>query len=234
MQSYEIQGRTITLPVVVRDASAGVAFFEVDHDAANRFLPGDAFEVVESSPGKAHLLFALIDYRDNDLGDYLEAGITLFVRPVGDPDPASEGTFIVHLPVDQAFTCEAGCTIWGFPKTVQELGADHTDGASAWTLTMDGQLVVRLTVPRGGTDEMPDMEIHTYTYIDGVPHRTPFSQGGTGAQVLLGGDGVVLELGDHPIAKELGALGLATGAEAAMTTWTEHMHGTFGPAAPLR
>lgn len=233
MQSYEIQGQTVTLPVEVREASAGVAFFEIDAEAANRFLPGDAFEVVESAPGRAQLLFALIDYKDNDLGDYLEIGITLFVRPSGDPDPASEGTFIVHLPVDQSFTCEAGCTIWGFPKTVQQISADYGNDAVAWTLTMDGQLVLRITVPRSGTDEMPDMDIHTYTYVAGVPHRTQFTQGGTGAQVLLGGDGVSLELGDHPIAKELGALGLATGAEAAMTTWTEHMHGTFGPAAPL-
>jgi hypothetical protein len=233
MQSYEIQDRTVTLPVVVRDASAGVAFFDVDAAAANRFLPGDAFEVVESTPGTAQLLFALIDYKDNDLGDYLEIGITLFVRPVGATDPAADGTFIVHLPVDQAFTCEAGCTIWGFPKTVQEITADYTDDSVAWTLTMDGQLVLRLTVPRGGTDEMPDMAIHTYTYKDGAPHRTEFTQGGTGSQVLLGGDGVQLELGDHPIAKDLAALGLASGTPAAMSTWTEHMHGTFGPAERL-
>ena len=231
MDSYEIQGQTVTLPVIVRDAAAGVAFFEVDAAAADRFLPGEAFEVVESSPGKAQLLFALIDYKDNDLGDYLEVGITLFVRPRGSTDPADDGTFIVHLPVDQSFTCEAGCTIWGFPKTVQEISADYAEGSATWTLTMDGQLVLRITVPRGGTDEMPDLPIHTYTYKDGVPHRTGFSQGGTGAQVLVGGDGVSLELGDHPIAKELAALGLPT--DAAMSTWTEHLHGRFDEAIPL-
>jgi hypothetical protein len=31
--------------------------------------------------------------------------------------------------------------------------------------------------------------------------------------------------GDHPIAKELVEFGI--GAEAQMSTWTEHMHGTF-------
>jgi hypothetical protein len=96
---------------------------------------------------------------------------------------------------------------------------------------MDGQLVLRITVPRGGSDEMPDLPIHTYTYKDGVAHRTAFRQGGTGAQVLLGGDGVSLELGDHPIAKELAALGLP--AEATMSTWTEHLHGRFDEAVPL-
>jgi len=207
----------------------------VDAAAANRFLPGDAYEAAESAPGRAQLLFALINYKDNDLGDYLEVGITLFVRPAGSTDAADDGTFIVHLPVDQAFTCEAGCTIWGFPKTVQDISADDAPAGDSvtWTLTMDGQLVLRITVPRGGNDEMPDMAIHTYTYKDGVPHRTAFSQGGTGSQVRLDGDGVQLELGDHPIAKELAGLGLATGSPATMTTWTEHMHGTFGPADPL-
>jgi hypothetical protein len=230
MSSYEIQGRTVAMPVEVRDASAGVAFFEVDAAAANRLLPGDAFEAVESSPGRAQLLIALIDYRDNDLGDYLEVGLTLFVRPVGGEE-GSDGTFIVHLPVDQAFTNEAGRTIWGFPKSVQQISADYTDDSVAWELVMDGQLVLRITVPRGGTDEMPDIDIHTYTYLDGVPHRTQFTQGGTGSQLLLGGEGVTLELGDHPIAKELADLGLPS--EAVMTSWTEHMHGTFHDPAPL-
>jgi hypothetical protein len=230
MESYEIQGQTVTLPVIVRDASAGVAFFDVDAGAAQRFLPGDAFEVVESVPGTAQLLIALIDYRDNDLGDYLEIGLTLFVRPQGGGE-GSDGTFIVHLPVDQAFTNEAGRTIWGFPKSVQDITADHGDSSSTWSLRMDGQLVLNITVPRGGTDEMPDIEIQTYTYKDGVPHRTAFSQGGSGSQILLGGDGVSIELGDHPIAKELAKLGLP--CDASMATWTERMHGTFGPAVPL-
>jgi hypothetical protein len=231
MDSYEIQGQTVTLPVVVRQARAGVAFFDVDAAAAQAFVPGDAFEVVESTPGVAQLLIALIDYEDNDLGDYLEVGLTLFVRPRGAAtDGSADGTFIVHLPVDQSFTCEAGRTIWGFPKTVQEITADHGDTSSCWSLTMDGQLVLRITVPRGGDDEMADMEIQTYTYKDGAPHTTPFRQGGSGSSIGFG-EGVELELGDHPIAKELAALGLPK--PASMSTWTERMHGTFEAANPL-
>jgi hypothetical protein len=229
--SYEIQGQTVELPVVVRRAKGGVAFFDVDAAAAQAFLPGEAFEVVESAPGTAQLLIVLMDYEDNDLGDYLEVGLTLFVRPVGAPaDGSADGTFIVHLPVDQSFTCDAGRTIWGFPKSVQEITADHRDTSSAWSLTMDGQLVLRLTVPRGGSDEMPDMSIQTYTYKDGVPHSTPFAQGGTGSSIGFG-EGVELELGDHPLAKELAQLGLPK--PASMTTWTEEMHGTFKAATPL-
>lgn len=227
--TYEIAGRTVTMPVVVRDASAGTAMFEVDAAAAQALLPGDAFTVVESSPGRSQLALATIDYRDNDLGDYHEVGATLFVTPAGGGEA---GTFITHLPVDQEFTCAAGRGIWGFPKTVERIDVEHGDGTAVTTLHMDGELVLRLALPRGGTDEMPTMDMVTYSYIDGVPHATAFGQGGRGSQVVAGGEGVALELGTHPVAAQLRSLGLPD-APVVMSTWTEHMQGTFATPTPL-
>jgi acetoacetate decarboxylase len=151
--SYDVAGTTVTLPVRVRDASAGTAAYEVDAAAAAALLPA-AFEVVEAAPGRAHLAIVVVDYRDNDLGSYLEVGLMLFVRPrAGGPD----GTFIFRLPVDQAFTCQAGRQIWGFPKTVESIALDYSPSAADCRLTMDGELVLRLRLPRVGdaTDEMP-------------------------------------------------------------------------------
>jgi hypothetical protein len=48
---------------------------------------------------------------------------------------------------------------------------------------------------------------------------------------VLGGDGVRLELGNHPVAKELAALGLPAAAQ--LSTWTDHMQGTFEAPVPL-
>jgi hypothetical protein len=217
------------MPCVVRDASAGTAIFEVDATAARALVPTE-FDPVETAPGRCQIVLAVIDYRDNDLGDYLEVGITFFVTPAGgSPDDA--GTFITHLPVDQQFTCEAGRTIWGFPKSVEEIDVDYTPSSTTCSLQMDGQLVLRLTLPRGGDGEMPPLPMTTYTLIGGRGHRTAFTQGGSGSQVLIGGDGVTLELGDHPVAKELASLGLPAAAE--MSTWTEHMQGTFENPEPL-
>ena len=226
---YDIDGQPVRLPCLVRDASAGTAMFEVDAAGAQRMVPAD-FSVVESSPGRCQLILALIDYRDNDLGDYLEIGVTFFVTPRGASAEAA-GTFIVRLPVDQRFTCLAGRAIWGFPKSVEDIVFDYADTSLTASLRMDGELVLRITVPRGGDESMPDLPMTTYTVIDGVPHGTAFSQGGSGAQVLASGDGVRLELGDHPLAKELASLGLP--GPALMSTWTEHMHGSFGEALAL-
>lgn len=227
--TYEIAGRTVIMPCVVRDASAGTAMFTVDARAARALVPSQ-FDIVETEPGRCQVVLAVIDYRDNDLGDYLEVGITFFVTPAGAAADQA-GTYISRLPVDQQFTCEAGRAIWGFPKSVEDIALDGADGSVTCTLRMDGQLVLRLTLPRGGSDEMPQLPMTTYTMIDRAPHRTAFAQGGAGSQVLATGEGVTLELGDHPVAKELAGLGLP--APADMSTWTEHMQGTFEAPEPV-
>jgi len=223
--AYEIQGATVELPVLVRDASSATVMFDVPAGAAQALSP---FPVVEASPGRAQLAVALVDYRDNDLGTYHEVGVILFVQPEG----RAAGTYIRHLPVDQSFTNEAGNVIWGFPKSVQQIDVTSTDTSSRWVLTMDGELVLDVTVPRGGADEMPAMEMATYTLKDGTPHVTAFTQGGTGSSLTLGDEGVSVRLGSHPVAKELESLGLPE-APVVLSTWTENMKGSFGPAVPL-
>jgi hypothetical protein len=225
--TYDILGTTVTMPVQVREASAGTAVFEADAVASAALLPV-AFEVKEVSFGRAHLAIVVVDYRDNDLGSYREVGLMFFVRPAAG---GADGTFIVRLPVDQPFTCEAGQKIWGFPKTLERIDLDYADDAATCTLWMDGELVLRLRLPRDAAadGEMPPTPMTAYTVLDGAPHATTFTQGGTGFS--MGFDAIDLELGDHPIAKELASLGLSP--TPAFTTWTEHMQATFEEPRPL-
>jgi Acetoacetate decarboxylase (ADC) len=222
---YEIQGRTVSLPVEVRRATSATALWQVPAAAVAALLPDDAFEPLELGDGHTQLVLGLIDYQDNDLGDYREVGIIFFVRPRG-AGPEEAGTYIWKLPVDQSFTCEAGCTIWGFPKTVErieyETGADRLTG-SLW---MGGRRVFTLTVPIGGTP-VADATTSgfTYTHLRGAPHRTPMTTGGAAA-LNPAGPPVSLELGDHPVADALRSLGLPK--PPALVTWVPHMRGHFG------
>ena len=221
MTTHDILGTPITMPVQVADASAGTVIFDVSLEAARALAPA-GFEVVETEPGRAQFALALVDYRVNDLGAYHEVGTILFVRPEGGGE---DGNFITHLPVDQEFTCVAGNQIWGFPKTVEQIDVTQTDDTSRWVLTMDGELVLDITVPRGGTDEMPALPMTSYTLLGGRPHATRFTQGGTGSSMGFG-EGVSLTLGSHPVAKELASLGLPD-APVVITTWTEKLQATF-------
>src|SRR4051794_18262241 len=227
-KQYDVQGRTVAMPVEVRDATTATVIYDVDLDAASALAPA-GFQIIESSPGKAQLAIALVDYRDNDLGTYHEIGTIFFVRPVGG---GPDGTFITHLPVDAEFTCAAGNEIWGFPKSVERIDVTDTETSSRWALTMDSELVLDLTVPRGsGADEMPMMPMTSYTLLLGRPHATTFTQGGAGFSMTFGGEGVELTLGGHPIAKELESLGLPR--EPALSTWLQRMRGSFEEPRPL-
>ena len=229
-ERYEIQGRIVELPAEVRDASSGSVMYMVDRAAAQKLIP-DAFEAVEAAPGRSQLVLIIVDYRDNDLGDYDEVGIVFFVKPAGRPE-AELGSYIYKLPVNQSFTCEAGCRIWGFPKSVEDIDFAYADDSATCRLTMDGRHVLTLTVPRGGARESPDQKAVGYTLIGGVPHSNVFTRGGSGEQTVPGGAGVVLELGDHPIADELRSLGLPDAAPL-LCAWSEHMTGSFGASRKL-
>ena len=110
--SFMIQGREVRLPVVVRDASSGAATYAVSAAAARRLIPSAALEPVEVWPGRALCSIAVIDYRDNDLGDYHEVSIAFFVREkaaarglpyvgaLADFLRGRVATYIRHLPVE--------------------------------------------------------------------------------------------------------------------------------------
>jgi hypothetical protein len=235
---YLIQGRTVTMPCMVRDARSATAIWLVSLSAARALLPGPELEIAEVLPGRGLLSIACIDYRDNDLGDYNEVSIAFFVRKSGDRKGVPYlgvavdmmrgllPTHIIHLPVNQSFTCEAGQTIWGFPKTVDEIDFDTGGDRARCNWNKDGQNVLKISLPIGGKRAFPEQALCTYSYIDGALHKTPFVSSAEDLGVRMGG--TEIELGVHPIADELRSLGLPK--PALMSMWMGKMQGRFDAA----
>jgi hypothetical protein len=239
--AYEFSGQSISLPVIVRKARASAATFMVSAAAAQALLPDDRLEIVEFLPGKTLFSLGGIDYIENDLGDYNELSMAFFVRMRGTPRGVPYGgawtdflrgraaTYIHRLPVNQAFTCDAGRGIWGFPKTVEDVGFETSAGRVRCDLAMGGRHVLTLDAPSGGTRMIPDATMQTYSYIDGRLHSTEFRSGADAVGFALGG--ARLTLGDHPVADELRALGLPK--PSLMSVWMGHMRGRFEAPTPL-
>ncbi len=233
-----IQGRTVSMPCIVRDACSATATWLVSARAARALLPGPELEIAEVLPGRGLLSIACIDYRDNDLGDYNEVSIAFFVRKRGDKKGVPYfgavvdmmrgqlPTHIIHLPVNQSFTCEAGRTIWGFPKTVDEVDFDTSGERARCVWNKDGHKVLRIDMPIGGARDFPEQALCTYSYIDGVLHETPFVSSAEGLGIVM--RGAEIELGAHPIADELRSLGLPK--PALMSMWMGKMKGRFEAA----
>ncbi|MDP9167597.1 MAG: acetoacetate decarboxylase family protein, partial [Actinomycetota bacterium] len=168
------------MPVQIRRATQHMAMFSVDADDAQRMIDYSGMQVCRYRPTRAVVVLMLMHYVDGDLGEYLEYGTNVMVNPPGSRASGlkalqSAGALIHHLPVDGAFTLEAGRSIWGYPKVL----ADFTirDGHEfSFDVAIDGQFAV-------GMDFRPGMrvpsalnskaQVHpTYSHLDGVTRET--------------------------------------------------------------
>jgi hypothetical protein len=110
--TWEVQGRTVTLPVVIRDSTFAAAVFCCSAAAARTAVADDRLEPLTVA-GRSIAVLVFVQYHDSDLGTYEEVGLMVAVRG---PGRRAIGTYTLELPVTQAFTREAGRAIWGLPK----------------------------------------------------------------------------------------------------------------------
>lgn len=232
---HTIAGRVLTMPVQIRKATQHMAMFSVDADAAQQMIDYSGLQVCRYLPGRAIVVLMLMQYIDGDLDQYNEFGTTVMVNPPGSTASGpralqSAGAFIHHLPVDQAFTLEAGTKIWGYPKVM----ADFTvrEGRRfGFDCTVDGQLVVGMEFGRGLPFRLtPRTQAQrSYSHRDGVTWETAFESTLDGVRTRFGGARV--RLGDHPYAKELASLGLPK--RAMLSSSADHVQMTFGDAQEI-
>jgi hypothetical protein len=233
---HTIAGTVLTMPVRIRRAEQHVAMFSVDADAAQQMIDYSGLRVCRYRPGRAIAILMLVHYLDGDLGQYHEFGTSVMVNPPGSNASGpralqSAGAFIHHLPVDQAFTLEAGTRIWGYPKVM----ADFTirDGRQfGFDLNIEGQLVLGMEFGRGLPIRLtPRTQVQrSYSHRDGVTRETSFEMSQDGVRNRPGG--VRMWLGDHPYAKELASLGLPK--RAMLASSVDNVEMTFGDAQEIR
>jgi Acetoacetate decarboxylase (ADC) len=235
---HTIAGTVLTMPVRIRKASQHMAMFSVDADAAQRMVDYSGLQVCRYRPNKAVVVLMLMDYVDGDLGQYLEYGTNVMVNPPGSSASGlkalqSAGAFIHHLPVDQAFTLEAGRTIWGYPKVMADFTVRSQDRHFGFDLNIDGQFAVGmdfrpgLPVPSAFTSKT---QVHpTYSHLDGITRETAGEMRLSGVRYRPGG--ATVRLGDHPYAKELATLGFPK--RAMISSSADNVEMTFADAKEI-
>lgn len=237
--SFEILGRTVTLPVRIREAQQWSATFLVPAAAAQKLIDYSGLTVAQPIPGKAMVALAFVRYLDGDLDRYNEFAITAMVREHdAAPQPTRRGlalefargkvgTFIHDLPVDQEFTCAAGNIIWGYPKWIADIDITSQHDRTACVVAGEHGPEITLTVADSGPLRLPQQMPPTYSFRDGVLRRTTWEVKGTGGGMRLGGASLVLGR-QGSMATALRGLGLPK--RALMASSTAHLQSTFGPA----
>ena len=150
-----VDGIAYEMPVDSWDASAIMAAFPCDYEAARALLPeGDIhpFRLWKN----ALLVVTVIDYRKTDIGSYIEYSIAIACTKGGKAAPRllpgifmrsfGTGQFVVDLPVSTEISVKGGKGIWGMPKHRANL--DYLEG-KAWLSAqydLEGQMVTRLNI----------------------------------------------------------------------------------------
>ena len=162
----------------------------------------------------------VVRYEDSDLDAYNEMAIAFYVR-----GPLGQGVYVHQMPVTQEFTLHAGRQLWGYPKFLAGISIDERPDEMRARVEHEGEHVLTLTIKRARL-RTPARTVPTYTFLDGALRFTRWEQPGARPDGRFGG--ATVELGEHPIAEELRALGLPR--RALGTQAVRNMRARFGPA----
>ncbi|MCV7199959.1 acetoacetate decarboxylase family protein [Mycobacterium angelicum] len=232
---HTIAGTVLTMPVQIRKATQHMAMFSVDADAAQRMIDYSGLQVARFLPGRAAVVLVLAHFIDGDLGEYHELSTNVMVNQPGSAASglrALQSAFVHQMLVDQAFTLEAGRTIWGFPKVMAEF-AIRSGGELAVEVRADGRLLVDMefarALPIPSALDSREQQLRSYAHREGHTLETAYTMTSSGSRYRPGG--VRLQLGDHPYAKELASLGLPK--RAMMSSSAANVQMTFGDAQEI-
>ena len=216
---YLIDGKPISLPLTVDDASMMMNAFLVDSVAAQAMIADSGFRVVELFPGKAIMQLLCVDYRINPLGNYSEGAIIFPVLTPGEKKPFpffgtlrrlagnTLASYVYRMPVDQEFTTHGGRFIWGFPKWPSRIDFDFGESLATGRFVDENELVYGISAKTGGSTEVKEQRAASLAIRDGRAWKTYGTNSGSGLTFSLRGE--IPDIGDsHPLALELRSLGL--------------------------
>ena len=239
---FEIEGKTLGFPTQFQDGSSAAGIFSVPTSRAQALIRDSGFEVAELWPGRAAFSLACCHYRESDCGVYNEIALGFFVKPQhGEPSRIpylgtwldiarnDSATYTWKLPVTSKLANDAGVLMWGFPKTVEEIGFEVCDGRATFDLRMDGREVLSYSIRASGKREQPESASAVYSVYEGAPHVSFLGNRYRDVGVSLGGGR--LHLGDHPLAEQLRSLGVAR--RPLFATWMGLLSFEVGPPQKL-
>ena len=159
-----VDGIPFEMPVRTQTSPALFAAFTIDSSAARAMLPGQELHPVELF-GRGVLVLAVVNYLDTTIGKYVEFCIgVLCARGYAPPAAAAAmvfrsrygtGIYLYDLPVSSEISVKGGVGIWGMPKRKANLDFVIGDDVVSSQYDLDGQLVMRIDIPRPPTATLP-------------------------------------------------------------------------------
>jgi hypothetical protein len=216
-----VDGIPYELPINSRASPALMAAFTIDAREAAALMPGNEVHPLRLWGNKGVLFVTVIDYRDTDIGPYIEFSVAIACTHGAKPAPAvlpllfqkhyGVGQYVVDLPVSTEISVKGGKGIWGMPKHQANLDFRIGDQTVSSQYDKDGKLAVRIEIDRPGKAWLPlRASGANYCQFRGMLMKSLIYFRGKFAFRLGRKASARLTLGDHPRVQPLKKLGAAT------------------------
>lgn len=230
-----VDGIRYKMPINSWEASSLMAAFPCDWEAARKLMPeGDVhpFRLWK----KGIVLVTVIDYRQTDIGSYIEYSIAIACTKGKRPAPRllsgmfmkwfGTGQYVYDLPVSTEISTKGGKGIWGMPK--HQASLDYFEGKK-WVSAqydLDGEMVTRIDVKRPKKTRFPlRMGARNYCMFRGMIYRSFIYFAGKTGLSFFKRAGARFVLGNHPRADALRDLKI--GAEPIFTAYMPSILGVL-------
>ncbi|GAA5067132.1 hypothetical protein HNP84_001082 [Thermocatellispora tengchongensis] len=230
-----VDGIPFRMPVETRGSPALLAVYPIEPEGTRAVLPEELHPC--RVRGKGLLVIAVVDYRDTTIGSYVEFCIgvlcTRGARPAPPLSPLllgrafGTGLYIYDLPVSTEISVKGGLGIWGMPKRQANLDFVVGDTTVSSQYDLDGQIVMRVDVPRPAGAWLP-LRFNGVGYgcFRGMLAKSSISLRGRMGVTLGGGPGSRLLIGDHERVAWLKGLGVPE-ERPLLTAFIPSMRGTL-------
>jgi hypothetical protein len=231
-----VDGVSFTMPVNSEHTPALMAAFSVDGAAAAALLPGGEVHPVLLPSGRGVLVITVVDYRETDIGRYIEFSIALACSHGSATAPPllpallqghyGTGQYVLDLPVSTEVSVKGGKGIWGMPKHQANLDFVESGRQVASQYDCDGLLGLRIEIDRPRTPALPlSVAATNYCAFRGMLMKSCVSFKAKGHFGIGPFASARLYLGDSPHTAALHTLDIS--GRALFTAWMPETHGVL-------
>jgi hypothetical protein len=229
------QDYTLHVPVFYPDFRFISAAFLFPLEKARGLMPSKRLKPYRVSPWHSTLSITAYQYRDSDLGPYNEVGIGIPVT-IDQETPLFTGSlhrmpdeamaYIHHLPVTTEIARAVGVDFAGYPKFLADIEFRDQGDWLTCDLKAENQAILKLSGRKLPLCPSQRSHIHPLTSRRGYILRSEFILSGCDQGSSKGGADVKLELGEHPIAREMKELNIG---KAMMYSYCPQAQGILTP-----
>ena len=206
------RGHHLHMPVFYPDVMFMSATMLAPAERVRAVLPSARLHPYQPMPGRALVSITAYRYRESDIGPYNEVGVGVPVT-IDRKTPMFTGSlrktpevlqsYSYHLPVTTEIAREVGVEFAAYPKFVAEIEFEEAGDSVTCTLSEKGEHILTLSGRKLPTGPARRFRVEAITERRGYLLRSDLVMNLPEASSSSGRGDVTLELGDHPMARDI-------------------------------